>query len=107
MGGGLACLVSAEVCLICEIPVVRLQRQEQRRPPSGLFFSSLILVLGLSQWIYDIGINYKTADVTAEVLKLTGGKGADLVLNDVGISSIPEDLKAVRQQRSVALVGFL
>jgi NADPH:quinone reductase-like Zn-dependent oxidoreductase len=52
-------------------------------------------------------INYKTEDVMAEVLKLTGGKGVDLVLNNVGISSIPKDLEIVRQKGSVALVGFL
>ncbi|KAH3912839.1 hypothetical protein HBI56_091240 [Parastagonospora nodorum] len=53
------------------------------------------------------GINYKTADVATEVLKLTGGKGVDVILNNIGISSIPENLKVVRQNGSVALVGFL
>ncbi|KAH8698234.1 hypothetical protein GQ44DRAFT_764765 [Phaeosphaeriaceae sp. PMI808] len=53
------------------------------------------------------GINYKTADVNAEVLKLTNGKGVDFVLNNIGLSSIPDDLKVVRRSGSIALVGFL
>jgi NADPH:quinone reductase-like Zn-dependent oxidoreductase len=53
------------------------------------------------------GINYKTADVKDEVLKLTGGKGVDFILNNVGISSLPDDLDLVRKNGSIALVGFL
>lgn len=53
------------------------------------------------------GINYKTADVKVEVLKLTDGKGVDFILNNVGISSLPEDLSMIRKNGSIALVGFL
>jgi NADPH:quinone reductase-like Zn-dependent oxidoreductase len=53
------------------------------------------------------GINYNTVDVNAEVLKSTNGKGVDFVLNNTGISSIPDDLEVVRKRGSVALVGFL
>jgi NADPH:quinone reductase-like Zn-dependent oxidoreductase len=53
------------------------------------------------------GINYNTSDVKTEVLKLTGGKGVNFVLNNIGISSIPEDLELVRKFGSIVLVGFL
>lgn len=53
------------------------------------------------------GINYKTSDVTAEALKLTNGKGVDFLVNNIGISSIPDDLEVIRKHGSVALVGFL
>ncbi|KAH7067381.1 chaperonin 10-like protein [Paraphoma chrysanthemicola] len=53
------------------------------------------------------GINYRTADVKDEVLKMTDGKGVDFILNNVGISSLPEDLDLVRKNGSIALVGFL
>ncbi|KAJ4258747.1 hypothetical protein NW762_007834 [Fusarium torreyae] len=55
------------------------------------------------------GINYKKhADVAAEAIRLTGGKGVDYVLNNTGPSSIPSDLQALRKKRgTVSLVGFL
>ncbi|KAL1604799.1 hypothetical protein SLS60_004339 [Paraconiothyrium brasiliense] len=55
------------------------------------------------------GVNYKTtADVAAEVLRLTDGKGVDYVLNNAGLSSVPEDLKMLRKYGgSIALIGFL
>jgi NADPH:quinone reductase-like Zn-dependent oxidoreductase len=53
------------------------------------------------------GINYKTADVKTEVLKLTNNKGVDFVLNNIGLSSLPEDLEIVRKNGSIALLGFL
>lgn len=56
-----------------------------------------------------LGINYRTTpDVGAEVRRLTGGKGVDYVLNNVGLASIPGDLDMLRRSGgSVALVGFL
>ncbi|KAF1847015.1 NAD(P)-binding protein [Cucurbitaria berberidis CBS 394.84] len=54
------------------------------------------------------GINYKThPDVAAEVLRLTGGKGVDYVVNNAGLASIPSDLQMLRKNGSVVLVGFL
>jgi NADPH:quinone reductase-like Zn-dependent oxidoreductase len=53
------------------------------------------------------GVNYKTSDVKSEVLELTEGKGVDFVLNNIGISSIPNDLDIIRRNGSIALVGFL
>jgi NADPH:quinone reductase-like Zn-dependent oxidoreductase len=54
-----------------------------------------------------MGINYKTSDVKTAVLELTNGNGVDLVLNNIGISSIPNDLEVIRKNGSIALVGFL
>lgn len=55
------------------------------------------------------GINYKkNEDVAAEALRLTGGKGVDYVVNNIGLSSIPSDLQALRSSgAAIALVGFL
>ncbi|KAF2026900.1 NAD(P)-binding protein [Setomelanomma holmii] len=53
------------------------------------------------------GINYKTEDVKAQVLRLTSSKGVDFVLNNAGISSLPDDLAMIRKNGSIALVGFL
>ncbi|KAI8667076.1 hypothetical protein LRP88_01168 [Fusarium phalaenopsidis] len=55
------------------------------------------------------GINYKKhPDVTAEVLRLTGGKGVDYVFNNTGPTSIPSDLQALRKKHgTISLVGFL
>jgi NADPH:quinone reductase len=42
-------------------------------------------------------IDYRTADVAAEVLRLTGGAGADLVLESVGGASFGSSLAAARR----------
>lgn len=58
----------------------------------------------------DIGtINYKTvSDQALEVQRLTDGKGVDIVINNTGPASIPEDLSFLRQRGGlVSLVGFL
>lgn len=56
-----------------------------------------------------LGVNYKTTpDIAAEVLRLTDGKGVDYILNNVGLSSVPEDLRMLRKYGgSIALIGFL
>lgn len=55
------------------------------------------------------GINYRTTpDVTAEVLRLTQGRGVDYVVNNAGLQSIPKDLEALRKYGGiVTVVGFL
>ncbi|KAL7619552.1 hypothetical protein AAE478_010092 [Parahypoxylon ruwenzoriense] len=55
------------------------------------------------------GINYKsTPDVTAEVLRITNGKGVDIIINNIGPESIPNDMAALRQRAgTISLVGFL
>jgi NADPH:quinone reductase-like Zn-dependent oxidoreductase len=54
-------------------------------------------------------INYKTCqDIPAEVMRLTNGLGVDIVINNSGVSSIPQDIAALRQRNGViSLVGFL
>ncbi|KAH6980750.1 chaperonin 10-like protein [Ilyonectria sp. MPI-CAGE-AT-0026] len=55
------------------------------------------------------GINYKThPDQSADVLRLTDGKGVDFVVNNTGVGSIPTDIGLLRQRGgTVSLVGFL
>jgi NADPH:quinone reductase-like Zn-dependent oxidoreductase len=55
------------------------------------------------------GINYKSSpDIVTEALELSGGKGVDYVLNNIGVSSIPTDLQMLRKRGGrIALVGFL
>ena len=54
------------------------------------------------------GINYRTTpDVAAEVRRLTGGHGADIVINNVGLPSIPDNLASLAYGGTVSLVGFL
>ncbi|GAB1316210.1 hypothetical protein MFIFM68171_06420 [Madurella fahalii] len=58
----------------------------------------------------DVGIiNYKTVtDQLSEVKRLTDGKGVDIVLNNTGPGSIPEDISFLRHRGgTVSLIGFL
>ncbi|GME48504.1 hypothetical protein GTA08_BOTSDO05272 [Neofusicoccum parvum] len=53
-------------------------------------------------------INYKThTDLVPEVLRLTDGKGVDIVVNNVGPSSLADNVKCLRRRGTVSLVGFL
>lgn len=54
-------------------------------------------------------INYKAvSDQASEVQRLTGGKGVDVVINNTGPGSIPEDISFLRRRGGlVSLVGFL
>jgi NADPH:quinone reductase-like Zn-dependent oxidoreductase len=53
------------------------------------------------------GINYKTSDVRARTLELTDGKGVDFLINNVGLSSLPDDLELIRKTGIIAFLGFL
>ncbi|KAL1617214.1 hypothetical protein SLS54_007992 [Diplodia seriata] len=55
------------------------------------------------------GINYKKhADVAAEVLRLTDGKGVDIVVNNTGMGSFPSDFASLRKRYgTISWVGFL
>ncbi|KAM0263736.1 hypothetical protein ACHAQJ_001051 [Trichoderma viride] len=54
------------------------------------------------------GVNYKThPDITAEVKRITNGKGVDIVINNTGPGSIPSNIDSLRYGGSVAIVGFL
>ncbi|KAL2203713.1 alcohol dehydrogenase [Sarocladium strictum] len=61
----------------------------------------------LSPEVY--GINYKTCqDQAAEVLRATDGRGVDVVVNNTGVASIPDDISFLRTRGgTVSLVGFL
>ena len=53
-------------------------------------------------------LNYKTTpDMPAEVLRLTDGKGADYIVNNVGPTAIKSQVKMLRNKGSIALVGLL
>ena len=53
----------------------------------------------------EAGINYTTQDVTAELRRLTDGKGVDVVLDSVGGSIFDATLQALAQGGRVATVG--
>ncbi|CAD0087491.1 unnamed protein product [Aureobasidium mustum] len=53
-------------------------------------------------------INYKTnQNWSEEALKLTHGKGADIVINNVGITSMEQCFNALARYGTISLVGFL
>lgn len=53
-------------------------------------------------------INYKaTSEWADEVLKLTGGKGVDLVVEVGGAATIEQSLKAARQGGTIVVIGIL
>jgi NADPH:quinone reductase-like Zn-dependent oxidoreductase len=55
------------------------------------------------------GTNYKrNPDQAAEVMRITDGKGVDIVVNNTGVASIPADIASLRARNGViSLVGFL
>ncbi|KAI5863923.1 hypothetical protein GGS23DRAFT_596411 [Durotheca rogersii] len=54
------------------------------------------------------GVNYKTTpDVRAEALRLTDGRGVDVLVNNVGPASVPDDVASLRQRGVLSFVGFL
>ncbi|KAL6901155.1 GroES-like protein [Trichoderma evansii] len=54
------------------------------------------------------GVNYTThPDISAEVKRITNGRGVDLVVNNVGPKSIPSNIDYIRRGGEIAAVGFL
>lgn len=53
----------------------------------------------------DHGINYQRDDLVEQVMKLTGGKGVDLVVDPVGGATLPGSLAALGYRGRVSLVG--
>ena len=53
----------------------------------------------------EAGVNYTTQDVTEELLKLTGGKGVDVVLDSVGGPVFDATLKALAKGGRIVNVG--
>ncbi|MGI5131671.1 zinc-dependent alcohol dehydrogenase family protein [Pseudonocardia sp. CA-107938] len=52
-------------------------------------------------------INHRTADVAAEVLALTGGEGADHVVETVGGTNLNVSLASVRIGGTIAFIGLI
>ncbi len=56
----------------------------------------------------DEGINYKsTPDWASEVLRLTEGRGVDLVLETGGAATMPQSIQAAGLDSTVFIIGFL
>jgi NADPH2:quinone reductase len=55
----------------------------------------------------DLGIHTRSANFKDAVLEATGGKGADLVVNNVGGSVFAECIRALAYQGRLATVGYL
>jgi NADPH:quinone reductase-like Zn-dependent oxidoreductase len=56
----------------------------------------------------DVGINYRThPEWSREVRKTIGGRGADLIIELGGSSSLDQSLRAVRTSGTLALIGVL
>lgn len=53
----------------------------------------------------DDGINYATSDVVTEVMRLTGGRGVDLVVDSVGGSTLQGSILSLSQNGRVSMVG--
>ena len=53
----------------------------------------------------DHGINYATADVVQEVMKLTNGKGVDVVVDPVGGSTLQKSLLSLGARGRCSMVG--
>ncbi|HSN39219.1 MAG TPA: zinc-binding dehydrogenase [Burkholderiales bacterium] len=55
----------------------------------------------------DAGIATRAPDFAAKVKEITGGKGADLIVNCVGGSVFPECMRALAYQGRLATVGYV
>jgi NADPH:quinone reductase-like Zn-dependent oxidoreductase len=53
----------------------------------------------------DAVLNHHSADIVAEVRKLTGGRGADVVVDTVGEQSWPQSLRALRRGGRLVTCG--
>ena len=59
----------------------------------------------LHEFGMDHGINYATAHVAAEVMRLTGGRGVDLVVDPVGGSTLEGSIASLAYRGRVSWVG--
>lgn len=55
----------------------------------------------------DVGLDTRAADFAEAVLELTGGHGADLVVNTVGGSVFAEDVRCMAFEGRLATVGYV
>jgi len=55
----------------------------------------------------DVGIRTRAGDFADAVMKATGGKGANLVVNNVGGSVFPETIRALAHEGRHATIGYV
>ena len=55
----------------------------------------------------DVGIRTRAGDFAKTVLEVTGGKGANLVVNNVGGSVFPETIRALAYEGRHATIGYV
>lgn len=59
----------------------------------------------LKEFGVDHGINYRTGDFVARTMELTGGRGADLVVDSVGGSTLEGSVQALAYRGRISWVG--
>lgn len=59
----------------------------------------------LTEFGMDHGINYRSQDLVAEVKRLTGGKGVNLVVDPVGGSTLQKSILSLGYRGRISLVG--
>jgi len=55
----------------------------------------------------DLAINYRTADFLAEVLRFTGGRGGDVILDMVAGDYIAREIRCLAEDGRIAIIGIL
>jgi NADPH2:quinone reductase len=55
----------------------------------------------------DAGINYRTHDFADETMRLTNGRGVDLVIDFIGATYMPRHLRILRETGRLVLAGLL
>jgi NADPH2:quinone reductase len=59
----------------------------------------------LKEYGLDVGINYRTVDFAARVSELTGGRGADVIVDSVGGRTLEGSITAAAYRGRIAYVG--
>ena len=60
---------------------------------------------GRAQLGAEVALNYKQQDFAAEVLKLTQGKGVDVIIENVATDNLAADCSAVAKSGRIVLIG--
>ncbi|CAI9279741.1 unnamed protein product [Lactuca saligna] len=55
----------------------------------------------------DVGINYKTEDFVARVKEETGGKGVDVILDNIGGAYFQKNLESLGMDGRLFIIGFM
>src|SRR5690606_25282581 len=55
----------------------------------------------------DVGVNYREQDFAEEVLKATGGRGVDVILDVIGADYWDRNMKSLAQKGRIVLVGLM